>query len=116
MVRLKVKVNTVSIHLRNIISIPYGSIKSITVTYTVRWFEISIPYGSIKRSSSWRHCRTLQISIPYGSIKRVLRFGSPGGYTLFQFLMVRLKELASQLQVTDFLISIPYGSIKRIVG
>ena len=34
-------------------------------------------------------------------------------YTMFQFLMVRLKELKSQIYSTDVIVvSIPYGTIK----
>ena len=53
---------------------------------------ISIPYGSIKSECSHaRHCLNF-ISIPYGSIKRLLQTEHQTARIRFQFLMVRLKE------------------------
>ena len=75
------------------ISIPYGSIK--------RWFSgsspllairISIPYGSIKSRQRQMNKSVSHISIPYGSIKRRKWKKKNLWKSLFQFLMVQLKE------------------------
>ena len=80
--------------------------------------QISIPYGSIKRRKPLSTPRwTARISIPYGSIKRVI--GNPMYSVLyqFQFLMVRLKDMAKRYRTSrGERISIPYGSIKRKIG
>ena len=113
MVQLKVCCNGVNRHALNI-SIPYGSIKS------VHAFGLNAPQT--------------HISIPYGSIKRQLCMANGLFFTVFQFLMVQLKDppastmsiislfqfLMVQLKVLPEIqthlstqISIPYGSIKR---
>ena len=52
------------------------------------------------------------ISIPYGAIKSSGRIHSRRHIIIFQFLMVRLKELWKIKKIENFLISIPYGAIK----
>ena len=90
MVRLK-DTPTQKADLFCIISIPYGSIKSVSLFCKRSWFSISIPYGSIKRDT-----------VRVDSIV----------YLQFQFLMVRLKARLVFLLPPYQAISIPYGSIK----
>ena len=52
------------------------------------------------------------ISIPYGAIKSNGAFNCPNLTTVFQFLMVRLKEILLLIIVLVVKISIPYGAIK----
>ena len=53
---------------------------------------ISIPYGSIKSSYTKLFAAIRAISIPYGSIKRCSLIAVDFTLSIFQFLMVRLKE------------------------
>ena len=66
-------------------------LKELNLTAPTSGYLISIPYGSIK--SVLRHIPRAneQISIPYGSIKRGVGGGLNDIYNKFQFLMVRLK-------------------------
>ena len=54
---------------------------------------VSIPYGTIKSlmPSQWES-NLDRVSIPYGTIKSVYQEINADNTTLFQFLMVRLKE------------------------
>ena len=95
MVRLKVVVKC-SIAYSFDISIPYGSIKSEPNNSSNCQYDISIPYGSIKRHRVLHYTTFNFISIPYGSIKSVVCSMLIESVSEFQFLMVRLKELALQ--------------------
>jgi len=56
-----------------------------------------------------------RISIPYGAIKSICLQNLRDVGIIFQFLMVRLKEINSINTFEDFVeISIPYGAIKSI--
>ena len=68
-------------------------LKAFTTTALISSTHISIPYGSIKRNRLPHQPVPVLISIPYGSIKRVIVPISLDVWTLFQFLMVQLKEV-----------------------
>ena len=79
------------------ISIPYGSIKSAGGDADNPVPNISIPYGSIKSYSKPRgKGRSNNISIPYGSIKREVKSIEQRIQNVFQFLMVRLKDIRAE--------------------
>jgi len=84
----------------NYISIPYGAIKSQQIAVMVLAFkDISIPYGAIKSWFVEFACvHVYWISIPYGAIKRNRRRKKNGCFSIFQFLMVRLKESLHQIR------------------
>ena len=97
------------------ISIPYGAIKRnneyvsvkdngtfqfLMVRLKVYLFMrigadpiISIPYGAIKSFHNFIFFGVNFISIPYGAIKRLVDNNGNDIESIFQFLMVRLKEL-----------------------
>ncbi len=55
--------------------------------------DISIPSGAIKsQSGSWTKAPLPVISIPSGAIKSTVTKWIRMSYSLFQFLLVRLKE------------------------
>ena len=57
------------------------------------------------------------ISIPYGAIKRILFiFIKSLNDKIFQFLMVRLKDLFKKIYTYIIVISIPYGAIKSHIN
>ena len=53
------------------------------------------------------------ISIPYGAIKSFALANKTTACSVFQFLMVRLKDLSAKFASSGNNISIPYGAIKR---
>ena len=77
--------------------------------------SISIPSGTIKRIHPCATpTSTVCISIPSGTIKRTINFHNVLSFKIFQFLLVRLKEIAVISTVVFFnIISIPSGTIKR---
>jgi len=75
--------------------------------------HISIPYGAIKSFAIFIFYYTRSyISIPYGAIKRMQGRRFSISQILFQFLMVRLKDLSASVSDKSNPISIPYGAIK----
>jgi len=75
-----------------IISIPFGAIKSRSCITATANQLISIPFGAIKSSFSSLFIFSINsISIPFGAIKRVKPEYDIRTDRLFQFLLVRLK-------------------------
>ena len=77
MVRLKV-FNTFPIDMKSsFVSIPYGTIKSQSMSANSMSIDVSIPYGTIKSPNVARVAITQSsVSIPYGTIKRKFSLSS----------------------------------------
>ena len=69
MVRLKEQKGRIHLH-GIIVSIPYGTIKSLIQARYSNSIYVSIPYGTIKSTSAYTRIREYyDVSIPYGTIK-----------------------------------------------
>ena len=122
----------------NYISIPHGTIKSINTPTTIFRNMISIPHGTIKSVAAIvvASCGS-SISIPHGTIKSTQKRYYKHLTSIFQYLMVQLKDLLPllvlllnkfqylmvQLKVScscgdwgRYTISIPHGTIKRTLS
>ena len=99
MVQLKVCIIPLAIYLLVLISIPHGTIKSlITPIGEPNSQIISIPHGTIKRHFHILFFFDSDISIPHGTIKSMSAMEILSNITLFQYLMVQLKDFL-ELQV-----------------
>ena len=78
---------------RESVSIPYGTIKSFAHLVIAFDSAVSIPYGTIKSKCIFVTLTFSDVSIPYGTIKRFSQKLMTQRTTLFQFLMVQLKEI-----------------------
>ena len=86
MVRLKVFSVMVLAEVAKAVSIPYGTIKSLSVYLWATYKSVSIPYGTIKRKDKIRFLYQV----------------------LFQFLMVRLKDLICKKNKSLILLPLRY--------
>ena len=94
------------------ISIPYGSIKRLSVSSPNTRRYISIPYGSIK-SAKIANIEAVSSIFQFLMVRlKVSVILSFRILLIFQFLMVRLKARTKFMMKLFIYISIPYGSIK----
>ncbi len=75
--------------------------------------RVSIPLGSIKTQREFDTVEeAVKVSIPLGSIKTLFLRASPAERDVFQFHLVRLRQIAEYERATGRKVSIPLGSIK----
>ena len=105
-----------SAYIHKCVPIPYSSIKRNPPS--VMWCRsaVSIPYSSIKSINVVLRNLPVAVSIPYSSIKSLMqRYFCMKYLKLFQFHIVRLKEVIAWNAICVTFVSIPYSSIKRFI-